>query len=100
MVIEDVDSEVDAGNFENEDDKDAVFLVQRAREAITAWKAHQLRSINQDRARLEVLASLDATGVLIVQDFAMTFTLCMPAQYREEQSDFFGKRGLSWHVSV
>ena len=89
---------MDAANFESEDDKDeAVFLVQRASEAITAWKAHQLRSINQDRARLEVLASLDSTGVLIVQDFAMKF---MPVQYREAQSDFFGKRGLSWHVSV
>lgn len=89
---------MDAGNFESEDDKDeAVFLVEKASEAITAWKAHQLRSINQDRARLEVLASLDSTGVLIVQDFAMTF---MPVQYREAQSDFFGKRGLSWHVSV
>ena len=89
---------MDAGNFESEDDKDeAVFLVQRASEAITAWKAHQLRSINQDRARLEVLASLDSTGVLIVQDFAMKF---MPVQYREAQSDCFGKRGLSWHVSV
>ena len=89
---------MDAGNFESEDDEDeAVFLVQRASEAITAWKAHHLRSINQDRARLEVLASLDSTGVLIVQDFAMKF---MPVQYREAQSDFFGKRGLSWHVSV
>lgn len=89
---------MDAGNFESEDDKDeAAFLVQKASEAITAWKAHQLRSINQDRARLEVLASLDSTGVLIVQDFAMKF---MPVQYREAQSDFFGKRGLSWHVSA
>ena len=24
----------------------------------------------------------------------------MPARYREEQSEFFGKRGISWHVSV
>ena len=86
---------MDAGNFESEDDKDeAVFLVQKASEAIRAWKAHQLRSINQDRARLEVLASLDSTGVPIVQDFSMKF---IPVQYREAQSDFFGKRGLSWH---
>ena len=60
---------MDAGNFESEDDKDeAVFLVQRASEAITALKAHQLRSINQDRARLEVLASLDSTGVLVEEE--------------------------------
>ena len=89
---------MDAGNFESEDDKDeAVFLVQRASEAITEWKAHQLRCINQDRAQLEVLSSLDSTGVLIVQDFTMKF---MPLQYREAQNDFFGKQGLSWHVSV
>ena len=89
---------MDVGDFENEDDKDeAVFLVQKASEAITAWKAHQLRSINEDRARLEVLESLDPTRVLIVQDFAMKF---LPAQYREAQSEFFGKRGISWHVSV
>lgn len=89
---------MDVANFESEDDKDeAVFLVQKASEAIAAWKAHQLRSINQDRARLEVLEFLDPTCVLIVQDFAMKF---IPVQYREAQSDFFGKRGISWHVSV
>ena len=89
---------MDVANFESEDDKDeAVFLVQKASEAIAAWKAHQLRSINQDRARLEVLEFLDPSCVLIVQDFAIKF---IPAQYREAQSHFFGKRGISWHVSV
>ena len=89
---------MDVANFESEDDKDeVVFLVQKVSEAIAAWKAHQLRSINQDRARLEVLEFLDPSCVLIVQDFAMKF---IPAQYREAQSHFFGKRGISWHVSV
>lgn len=96
--MEDVEYGVEQALFESEDDKDeAVFLVQKATEAIKAWKAHQLRSINQDRARLEALASIDMTAVLIVQDFAMKF---MPSQYREAQSEFFGKRGISWHVSV
>ena len=40
---------------------------------------------------------LDPTCVLIVQDFALKF---IPVQYREAQSDFFGTRGISWHVSV
>ena len=35
--------------------------------------------------------------VCITQDFAMKF---LPIQFREAQSDFFGKRGLSWHVAV
>ena len=89
---------MDVANFEREDDKDeAVFLVQKASEAIAAWKAHQLRSINQDRARLEVLEFLDLSCVLTVQDFAMKF---IPAQYCEAKSHFFGKRRISWHVSV
>ena len=50
-----------------------------------------------DCSRLNVLQSLDFSSVLIVQDFAMKF---MPSWYREAQSDFFGKLGISWHVSV
>ncbi len=71
--------------------------MKNAIHAIAAWKAHQLRTINQDCARLDVLQDLDETKLLIVQDFAMKF---MPAQYREAMSEFFGKRGISWHVSV
>ena len=40
---------------------------------------------------------LDETTVLIAQDWAMEF---LPTKYRESQSDWFGKRGLSWHISV
>lgn len=85
-------------SFNNDADKDeAVFLSQKAKEAICAWKAHQLRPINQDNARIQVIASLGDGDVLIVQDFAMKF---MPSEYREAQSQFFGKRGISWHVTV
>lgn len=97
-ILDNLINEVDAATFENKDDKDeSVFLAQKAKSAVLAWKAHQLRCINQDRARLDLLQSLDSTSVLIVQDFAMKF---MPSRYREAQSEFFGKRGISWHVSV
>ena len=35
--------------------------------------------------------------MLITQDLAMKF---LPTQYRETQADFFGKRGISWHLTV
>jgi hypothetical protein len=71
--------------FNSNDDKDeALFLVQNAQKAILSWKAHQLRTINQDRAKLDVLALIDSEDVLIVQDFAMKF---MSSQYREAQGD-------------
>ena len=73
------------------------FVVQNAVEAIQAWKSHQIRMVHQDECRLKVMESLSEDAVLIVQDFAMTF---LPAEYREAQSDFFGKRGISWHISV
>ena len=40
---------------------------------------------------------LDETAVLITQDWAMKF---LPTKYRESQANWFGKRGLSWHISV
>jgi hypothetical protein len=53
--------------------------------------------VHQDIARIDILESLDDKSVLIVQDFAMKF---LPTQYRETQAEFFGKRGISWHITV
>ena len=60
-------------------------------------EAHQLRSVRQDQARIDCLNLLDDASVLVTQDWAMKF---LPTKYRESQSNWFGKRGLSWHLSV
>ena len=60
-------------------------------------KAHILRSINQDSSRIDILEILDESSVLVVQDWAMTY---LPRKYRESQTDWFGKRGIPWHISV
>ena len=97
-MLEEIQVEVDNRVFLCEEDRDeARYQVKKAKQAISEWKAHQLRSVHQDCSRVNVLQSLDSSSVLIVQDFAMKF---MPCRYREAQSDFFGKRGISWHVSV
>ena len=51
-----------------------------------------MRSANQDRARTDALEKLDEKTVLIVNDWAMKF---LPQKYRESQTDWFGKRGIS-----
>lgn len=76
---------------------DALFTAHTARDAISSWKSHQLRMVHQDIARTDILETLENNSVLIVQDYAMKF---MPTQYRETQKEFFGKRGISWHVTV
>ena len=73
------------------------FTVKNAKANILAWKAHILRSINQDAARVHILESLDESSVSIVQDWAMKY---LPRKHRESQTDWFGKRGIPWHISV
>ena len=67
------------------------------RKTINAWKCHLLRGSNQDLCRQELLENLDDNSVYIYMDWAMKW---LPEKYREDQSEFFGKRGLSWHISV
>ena len=73
------------------------FIADQAISSIQAWKAHLLRSLNQDQARLDAIDDLDESSVLLVEDWGIKF---LPRKYRESQSDWFGKRGLSWHFTV
>ncbi len=76
--------------------EELVFIVEKSKQDITSWKAHLLRSINQDEAR-DIIDKVGETYVLLVQDWVMKF---LPRKYRESQRDWFSKRGISWHVIV
>ena len=73
------------------------FQVEQSVQKISVWKVHILHSSNQDQARLDVLESLNPTSALLVLDWAMKF---LPKKYRESQSDWFWKRGISRHSTV
>jgi len=73
------------------------YLASQAVKNIDSWKAHILRSINQDQARDDVLDTIDDKSVLLVSDWAMKY---IPKKYRESQRDWYGKRGISWHITV
>ena len=60
------------------------FTVKKAKKHILAWKAHLLRSINQDEVRLDTIKALNETSVFLVQDWAMKF---IPRKFRESQKD-------------
>lgn len=85
-------------DYPSDDERDeATYTVQSAMLAIQSWKCHILRDWNQDQARFDILDIIDDKTVLVVNDWAMKF---LPQKYRESQSDWFGKRGISWHISV
>ena len=44
------------------------FNTEQARRNVNAWKAHLLRAVNQDEARINVIERLDENSVFLVQD--------------------------------
>ena len=73
------------------------YQVNQAVQDIEVWKAHLLRCINQDLARVDVLNKLTASFVLLVLDWAMKY---LPCKFRESQADWYGKRGIPCHLTV
>ncbi|CAG2243920.1 unnamed protein product [Mytilus edulis] len=94
-LIEDAADSITYTNQEQQDD--TKYIIVQGIKTIIEWKKHIVRSVNQDRARGKVLDTLQPNEALIERDWAMKF---LPLQYRESQSNWFAKRGLSWHVSV
>ena len=70
---------------------DLLYDFERSKNGIFLWKSHALRSVNQKSAKQEALQS-----VLVVNDWAMKF---FQMNYGEKQSEWFAKKGLSWHIS-
>ena len=80
----------------NDQKEDILHDFGLTKNTILAWKAHILQSENQECGKQPVLETLDDSSIFVVIDCAMKF---LQMRYREKQSDWFGKRGLSWHVS-
>lgn len=71
--------------------------VQHAIDSIKEMKSHLMRSKNQEEARTKLLGEMTESDVIITCDWAMKF---LPRKFREGQTDWFGKRGINWHVAV
>lgn len=85
------------GHVTEDEQEEITFKATQAKQNILSWKAHLLRNVNQDEARLDMLNKLDERSAFLVQDWAMKF---LPRKFRESQADWFGKRGISWHITV
>ena len=63
--------------------EDIIYDFLQAKKHIFDWKAHILRSENQDLAKQDVLRSLEATSALITMDWTMK---CFSARSLERNS--------------
>lgn len=99
-VMNDVKQQIlesSASLYSKEYQEDLLYDFEQAKTDILQWKAHVLRSVNQDKAKHDIIRNLNDSSALVVTDWAMKF---VQIKYREKQSDWFGKRGISWHVST
>ena len=68
-----------------------------ARERIHRLKAHLLRAVNQDQAKIDILEQLIPMQGLVSVDLAMKY---LPCKFREAQQNWFGEKSVSWHVTA
>jgi hypothetical protein len=80
---------------ENRDDYQYKF--SQAQSNIINWKTHIVRTSHQEKAKSDIMANMGPNEVLLVLGWAMKY---LPRRYREDQSNWFAKRGLSWHIGV
>ena len=73
------------------------FENKESSRAVQTWKAHLLCSVNQEEAKQNALTQLDEETCLIIMDWAMNY---LPQHYREQMSEFFGKRGRRRNISA
>ena len=96
-VLNDVKDKINNIDIDEEQRKRIYFDYKQHEAAIKAWKAHLVRTVLQEEAKQAALDKLDDETCLIILDWAMKF---LPLKYRETMCEFFGKRGLNWHISA
>ena len=80
---------------DKEKEDDLRYEADIAEVKIKEWKAHIMRAQNQEQSKQNILLSLQQNEVFVTLDLAMKFT---QMKFREKQSEWFGKRGINWHI--
>lgn len=97
-VIQEIQSAISrysANIRDSEKEGDLQFDADVAQKKIMEWKAHVMRAQNQEQGKQSVLHSLQEDEVFVIIDWAMKF---IQMKFREKQSEWFAKRGMSWHI--
>lgn len=96
-VLRDIQQRIDSTTFETDFEKEELLYdYSNAANDIRELKKHIVRTVRQDQARNDTLSRLEPNDVYIQMDWAMKF---LPISGREPQADWFGKRGIPWHIT-
>jgi hypothetical protein len=83
-----IEESIESTNFYSKEQKeDSLYDFKKAVSSIKEWKAHIMRSANQERAKQDIMDVLHSGSVLILMDWAMKF---LQLRYREKQITLIG----------
>ena len=81
--------------FKNKDD--ILYDANAAKENIMRWTQHIIRHVQQNKAKIDAIELLSDTTGLWIRDYCQKV---LPLPFRESQSSYFGKKGMTVHVDV
>lgn len=96
-MLNEIEAKINSTSMDEWEKSSMKFDFNQCNDAIRSWKAHLLRTVLQEEAKHDAMNKLDEETCLVIIDWAMKF---LPLKYRESMAEFFGKRGLSWHISA
>ncbi|KAK2549835.1 hypothetical protein P5673_029657 [Acropora cervicornis] len=76
---------------------ETIEIPLKKREELKYTIMQSRETLKHDEARIAVFNALKEQEVLVVLDWTMKF---LHSKYHESQADWYGKRGISWHISV
>jgi len=71
--VREIDEGLVMAECSDDEKEELAFVIFQAKKSIECWKAHLLRSVNQDECRLDILSSLSASSILLALDWAMKY---------------------------
>lgn len=73
-------------------EREARFDFENSSEHIVEWSRHNLRAARQDTEKKSIISQMDEVEAFCTFDWSQKI---LPQEYREAQSTYFGKKGMS-----
>lgn len=96
-LVRKIEEGLETAKCSDNEKEELSFLISQAKQSIKCRKAHLLWFVNQNECRLDIMSSFSALSILLVFDWTVKY---LSRKFPESQSDWFGKRDISWHIAV
>ena len=96
-VIDEVESCIQiSANLPEDTRSELGHDLEQSKNKIKEWQSHIVRACNQEVSKTNIVEKMRSDQALIIMDWAMKY---LPQSFRESQQNWFGKQGISWHVT-